>query len=133
METQPIAGSDGKFTTQQVLASLLTHRVEERLVPTAADALSLHYIAIKDGFLLGSVYNGAAGSTEAFVIAEASSYREIKRVPFAAKRVSGPAKREVGPIVSGDRNTFVYFYDNQIVYRRTSDLGIIWSCQVEPP
>jgi hypothetical protein len=132
VETQPITGNDGKFTAQRALIDIRTQKVDEITVQLNARGVSFHYAAVEDRNLLGSAYNTAAALTEAFVKVEAGSYREIRRVPLVSALAAGLDHREVGPTVSGDRRAFVFFFDGEITYRRTSDLEIVWSRQIDP-
>jgi hypothetical protein len=132
VETQPITGNNGEFTVQRALIDVRTQKVNEITVRLNARGVSLHYAAVEDRNLLGSAYNTATALTEAFVKVEAGSYREIRRVPLVSALAAGLDHREVGPTVSGDRRAFVFFYDSELAYRRTSDLEIVWSRQIEP-
>src|SRR5262249_49401376 len=57
---------------------------------------------------------------------------ELKRVPFAEKRVPPPTGMTETPIsISGNRNVVVYTVDNRVVYRSTVSLEIIWEQEVD--
>lgn len=126
VETQAILEGEGKVALQRVVIDLQTRKVEERVEPVTVLGIRPYYVAVGDRSLLGFVYDDASASTIAIIKAEAGSYREISRVPFAAERATGLEKYELDPGVSGDRRVFVTAFDNQLAYRRTSDLSLVW-------
>ncbi len=58
-----------------------------------------------------------------------SSGREIARADIETQR--GDSLPPSGVVLSGDRKMLVYFLNNQVVCRRSEDLGVVWVHQVE--
>jgi hypothetical protein len=116
----------------RLLIDLRTGQVQERQDHLRPGTDHFSYRALTGRELLGFGTVPDSGKTGVIVKAEAPDYREVQRVPFAETRSAALGKTE-GPItISADRSTFVYTYDRNVVCRRTSDLGIIWSRATDP-
>jgi hypothetical protein len=61
---------------------------------------------------------------------EFPSYRELVRVDLPPEVTD--AKAVTGAAFSDDRKTVSYFFGNALVYRRTVDLGVVWTRQFSP-
>jgi WD40 repeat protein len=123
--TDPIASTAG--LTQHVVIDLQTRNVTEHLQKS-----SLHesYYALAEQTLLGteSVVDAFA-RYESLTRTSLPDYRDVVRVPFSPAH-----KRENGPswvVTSSDRKTVLYGVDHTLVCRRTEDLEIIWTRQIE--
>jgi len=131
IETQPSI-EPGGAVMERLLIDLGTGGVQELTEHTRSGRVHFSYRALTGRELLGFGNVPDSGKTGVIVRAEAPDYREIQRVPFAETRSAALGKTE-GPVtVSADRSTFVYTYDRNVVCRRTSDLGIIWSRETDP-
>jgi len=140
-ETFPLVESEGGRATvfQQAVVDLRTRKLEERLC-----RLGVSYTALDDRSVLGHEFSLESSGSLALVLATVPGYNEIVRVPFSVaqepERYGRPRVSGIGlayghdatPVVSADRGTVVYGAGHQIVCRRTSDLRVLWTRQVEP-
>jgi len=116
----------------RLLIDLRTGQVQQRQDHLRQGIGHFSYRALAGRELLGLGTIPDSGKTGVIVKVQAPDYREIQRVPFAETRSPAMGHTE-GPVtVSADRSTFVYTYDRNVVCRRTSDLGIIWSRETDP-
>jgi len=60
---------------------------------------------------------------------EFPTYRELARVDLPAEVTDAKAGTEAG--FSDDRKFVMYFFGSTLVFRRTSDLGVVWTRQFE--
>lgn len=116
----------------RLLIDLKTGQVQERQDHLRPGSGHFSYRPLTGRELLGFGTIPDSGKTGVIVRVEAPDYREIQRVPFAETRSAALGKTE-GPVtLSADLSTFVYTYDRNVVCRRASDLGIIWSRETDP-
>jgi len=123
----------GRVEMERLAIDLPTGNEAERLEPTFAnDEFHLEYLALSNSELLGAGRNWRTAKTEALVRAGLPDYRELQRVPFAGERSASSGKTESPIMVSADRSAFVYTYDRNVVCRRASDLGMVWTRKTDP-
>jgi len=117
---------------EHVVVSLRTGEKTAHFSPFDAAGTLFVYSALDDRTLLGTGFNRATNKTDVLTKVEASSFKEIERVPFAGTPSPSLYQRETFLMVSADRKTFVYTVDHNVVCRRTDDLGIKWSRETDP-
>ena len=66
------------------------------------------------------------------VLAELPDYREVKRIPFSRESALTIARRDGTLVMPVNRKAFAYFYENDIVYGSTADLGVTWTTKADP-
>lgn len=123
---------------QQVLVELSSGHVEEHLRTVKSGKRLTSYYDLTDHALLGLEYGGAAPGRKALTRVTIPNYRETARVPFVP--ADAESRRETAIWISNDRKTLVYAFGSApersapghtIVCRRTSDLNVLWTRQIE--
>ena len=118
--------------SQQVVIDLPSRKSTERTSSWLAAEPMIDYFALSQPHLVGLAEYVQDQGQNALVLAELPDYREIARVPFAVTDEREAPNRDSGVFVSDDRKIFLYGAGHSIVCRRTSDLGIVWTRQIEP-
>ena len=123
---------------QQVLLDLSNGQVEEHLRTVKSGERLTSYYDLTDHTLLGLEYGGAAPRRDVLTRVMLPDYQETARVPFVPE--DAESRRETAIWISNDRKTLVYAFESTpgrsapgytIVCRRTSDLKILWTRQIE--
>jgi hypothetical protein len=120
----------GQLTTLQVVIDLRDRQLTERLRLEHPDVGSTFYTALGDGFLLAEELAAKPRIHTALTRVRLPEYTEIVRVPFAT-RDREQVSRETDVFISADRGTIAYAFDHTIVCRRSADLRIIWSQDID--
>ena len=134
-------GARGGLTVQRVIIDSHARSLTERLM--GIDTVSTQYVALAWPNLLG--IESSLQTARAFALTRLSlpGYEELTRVPFAPEQepshfgnpaVSGNGQYVYGHdtdlVVSADRRLVAYGAGHQIVFRRTSDLKVLWSRRI---
>jgi hypothetical protein len=126
-QTLPFANGLGNSDEQQLLISVPSGGVEERVAPYNG----VLYRALSDRKLLGNQYDQKSRNSQ-LILATAPDFKEFSRISFAVTQEREPRNRDSGVFVSDDRKICLYGAGHSIVCRRTDDLSIIWTRQIEP-
>lgn len=118
-------------TSPQLLIDLRTADLHQHLQINKPEEPFNFYEALCDRTLLG-IENQPRSFADAVIQVSLPDYREIGRVPFAVTQDIEAPNKNAGPIVSADRKTFVCAAGHSIILRRTKDLSLIWSRQIDP-
>lgn len=119
-------------STDHVLIDLRAGRLEEGFEPSDWTGLNFSYWALGDRMLLGGGRDFKLNRTDVLVKAALPSFKETARVPFAQNRSPSTGRTETPIMVSADRRTFAYGFDNNVVYRSAEDLSVLWSHKTDP-
>lgn len=96
----------------------------------------VRYCALNKRMLLGVGIEQNPSRAVFLARAALPTYQELARVPYPVEPMvrDEEAKRTWGDrtIVSADRSAIVYTVGRTIVLRRSEDLGIVWTRQIEP-
>ncbi len=131
VETVPVMGRDSSIM-QRMIIDLQAGKEQQRVEPVPNTGLHFSYWPLEGNRLLGEGRSFDTALTEVIVLAELPDYREIKRIPFLQERGSRLARRDGTLVVSPNRKAFAYFYESEIVYGNTSDLGPVWMKKADP-
>jgi hypothetical protein len=113
----------------RIVWTLATKTREQRFFPYTRGELTFHYWALDDQLMLGAGRN--SNGSEALVRATLPSYDIVQRVPFINNANPHFSSRETPITVSGDRRTFAYGVDNQLIVRRCDNLEIIYKQELD--
>jgi len=124
---------------QQVLVDLSSGHFEEHLRTVKSGERLTSYWDLTDNALLSLEYGGSAPKLDVLTRVTLPDYRETARVPFVP--ADAESRRETAIWISNDRQTLVYAFGSTpqrsapghtIVCRRTADLKVLWTRQIEP-
>lgn len=90
----------------------------------------MSYLALAYPRLLGIQDTKSKGATS-LVLASLPGYQEGPSVPFDVASDAAPANRKTDPFVSSDRRVIAYAAGRWIACRRSNDLSLVWSRQIE--
>jgi hypothetical protein len=127
----PGVTESGQSGSADLIVDVKAGQISEHFDLYRPDATSFFYWATTDKTLLGLGYDPELRRTDVVVLAEAPSFKEIRRAPFAENRPAG-SKGETRIATSLDRRTFAYGVDDRVIYRNTSDLSVIWNQPMVP-
>jgi hypothetical protein len=112
-------------TSQRIIINLHDGSMKEVMRPEP----SAHCSALSDRTLLGVV---GTGETEALILTTFPDFREVTRAPCAVSGHRAAFSGGSNLALSADRKMAAYGVDRSIVCRRTRDLSVVWTSQIEP-
>ena len=115
---------------RRMTLDLATGLVEQRVQTRRPGDVATGYRALDGNALLGIETSSSPYRHNALLRAMLPDYKEVLRVPFAPSGKE-PDGYETFPFVSSDRASFVYAFGHTIVCRRTKDLAILWTAEIE--
>ncbi len=126
--------SSSSKDTQQFLVNVRTGQSNEHIRHLGPSDGYIGYIALNDQTLLGMQSAPNEADVAALILAELPDFRETARVPYSvpAAVMSKSLYQGAYPVVSADRKTLVHADGHFLVFRRTEDLGVVWTRSIEP-
>jgi len=121
-------------TGERVLIDLRAGKIEERSYTRAPDEQYTRYYALNGRALLGIEADPNPSRAIALIRASLPDYKVMARAAYAMESVTpgDSATNNWGAVVSADRKVIASRLGHTIVLRRTEDLGVIWTRQIEP-
>jgi WD40 repeat protein len=116
---------------QQVVIDLPNRKSTERMSSSLVGDPTMNYFALSQSHLVGVEYVRGQGQ-RALVLAALPDYRAVARTLRREEPPPRANQKSTGLFVSADRSVLVYLAGHSIVCRRTNDLGVIWTRQIEP-
>jgi len=92
-------------------------------------------IALSDGILLDKHMDWKSIERCSIALVEFPTLREFFRVPFVAdpNKPQNASLANYRSNISNDRNIISYYYGKTLVCRRTRDLRVLWTLEIESP
>ena len=126
---------------QHLVLDLQTGASNEYLSNESGSGPWICYYALYEQMMLATEANrdrtrldntGRQIQNEAILRITLPEYKEIQRAPFLLTPKRNLSGYETGLMISGDRKKFIYGFDDTIVCRRTEDLQMVWTTNLEP-
>lgn len=127
VRTFPVPNESG----QEVVIDLRTGLREVRATRLPRGEPDIWYQAFSGKSVVGYEYNAPPYQISALVRATLPDFVEALRVAYAVPAGSEPDGIVTGLLLSSDRRTSVYAFGHTIVCRRTDDLRVLWTRQLE--
>jgi hypothetical protein len=133
-------GKGNNCTVRETAIDLRTGERAERTLPLALDRGETYWATSAGALLDAHFEQNPQRRTETLALVEFPSFRETVKVAYATQpRKPIPARvgsvtfltEEYGFGISGDRKTIAYSFDDVLVCRRTKDLEVLWTRQIE--
>lgn len=124
----------GQRTEQVLVPGELYNWIDDIIPYNGRD----RFIPLNEGILLIVHHESKLPGATSIVLVEVPSYRQIIKVPYATQPreptrfINGyPFSSDYDLRISDDRKILVYSFDHVLACRRTDDLKILWTRQVE--
>jgi hypothetical protein len=124
----------GHCADREMVIDIRTGERVEGVLPFVADQYDSYHALM--GRTLLDVHHG--DQTESLALVEFPSCRQLTKVPYATRPrkprpvVSGiMLSTDYGFMISSDRKTLAYAFDDVLLCRRTEDLKVLWSRSLE--
>jgi WD40 repeat protein len=131
-ETSPFRTEERDLTTsvEHVVVNLTNWNIDRRITPES-EARVVIYQALRANTLIGAELTSNKGMT-GLILASLPNYKETARVPFAKDNLTEAGYHQSNIAISTSADRIIYGSARTIICRRASDLGLVWTHEVEP-